>query len=168
MLTRGASCRPGPPEENGRSSLCQGQVAPPPRPEIPLLPRSTRCSPSNKQKLQRVHGEGVHGWSARAHRYRVHAQVRLSSDTADAGRLAGRRAGLSISCWSASLARPPLQLARSHPVLERSPARELLPRLSQLRHLQIHPASAPTAPGFAFSALPNPDPQACSESCSSS
>lgn len=167
MLTRGASCRPGPPEENGRSSLCQGQVAPPPRdsssPKIhSMLPlKQTEAPEGARRGSARVE-------RARAHRYRVHAQVRLSSDTADAGRLAGRRAGLSISCWSASLARPPLQLARSHPVLERSPARELLPRLSQLRHLQIHPASAPTAPGFAFSALPNPDPQACSESCSSS
>lgn len=66
-----------------------------------------------------------------------------------------------------TLARPHLQLAHSHPVLERSPALELLPRLSQLCHLQILPASAPTAPSFAFSALPNPDPQACGESFSS-
>lgn len=68
-----------------------------------------------------------------------------------------------------TLARLHLQLAHSQPVLECSPALELVPRLSQPHHLQTLSVSAPqppASPTLYFQMIPKPD-DLSGESCSS-
>lgn len=117
-----------------------------------------------------VHGEGSTGKGCTgcictgSMRQVQCAQVRLSSDTLQMAPLPSPAEHqllerLPHPCAGSVLAaRLHLQLARSHPVLECSPAFELLPRLSQPHHLQILPASAPTAPSVTSKRFPSLSP----------
>lgn len=147
--------------------------------EIPVLPGSARCSPQTKApecaRARSARAEGVHmqvctrrAWhhGHPAHRYSVHrcGSPQILSTDGSSPQWAELQ---PLECLT--LARLHLQLARSQPVLECSPALELVPRLSQPHHPQTLPVSAlqpPASPTLHFQMIPKPD-DLSGESCSS-